>query len=117
WALRHENMDDARKAAAFYRDLFGPDDFYLEMQNHGIDFQSGVNRGIVALAREMDLKLICTNDSHYTTKQDCDAQDLLLCIQTNTLVDDPKRLRVYTGEHYLKSPEEMHQLFGLEVPD
>jgi DNA polymerase III subunit alpha len=97
WALRHEEYEKARKAAEFYRDLFGPEDFYMELQNHQIDFQAPVNKGVIQLARELDLKLVATNDSHYTTKQDCDAQDLLLCIQTNTLVDDPKRLKVYTG--------------------
>ena len=117
WALRHEEEERARKAAEFYRELFGPEDFYLELQNHGIDFQTGVNRGIVRLAKELDLKLVCTNDSHYTTKDDCNAQDLLLCIQTNSLVDDPKRLRVYTGEHYLKSTQEMYDLFGTEAPE
>src|SRR5205807_1612164 len=93
-----------------------PEDFYLELQNHGLDFQPCVNRGILRLAKELDLKLVCTNDSHYTTKDDCDAQDLLLCIQTNSLVDDPKRLKVYTGEHYLKSTYEMAALFA-ETPE
>ncbi|MPZ15145.1 MAG: DNA polymerase III subunit alpha [Chloroflexi bacterium] len=117
WALRHENPTRARQTAELYRELFGPEDFYLEVQDHGIDFQTAVNRGIRELAGELDLQIVCTNDSHYTRRDDCDAQDLLLCIQTNALVDDPKRLRVYTGEHYLKSPSEMHQLLGSEVPE
>ncbi|MSQ23853.1 MAG: DNA polymerase III subunit alpha [Chloroflexi bacterium] len=117
WAIRQEDMAAARRTAAFYRDLFGPEDYYLELQSHGIDFQPGINRELLIMAKELDLRLVCSNDSHYTRREDAEAQDLLLCIQTNTLFDDPKRMRMYTGEHYLKSPEEMDQLFGSEAPE
>jgi len=116
WALRQDDMAAARRAAEFYRETFGPENYYLELQSHGLDFQPTVNRGVLTLARELDLQVVCTNDSHYTRKGDSAAQDLLLCIQTNSLVDDAKRLKMYTGEHYLKSPAEMWQVFGAEVP-
>ncbi|HEY3115539.1 MAG TPA: DNA polymerase III subunit alpha [Chloroflexota bacterium] len=116
WALRQDDMASARQKAEFYRDLFGRDNYFMELQDHGIDFQPAVNRGVLELAKELDLKLVCTNDSHYTHRDDAEAQDLLLCIQTNSLYDDPKRMRMYTGEHYLKSPEEMARLFA-EVPE
>jgi DNA polymerase-3 subunit alpha len=117
WALRQDDMAAARKAAEFYREVLGPENYYLELQSHGIDFQPKVNQGVLELARELDLDVVCTNDSHYTRREDCSAQDLLLCIQTNALVDDPKRMKAYTAEHYLKSPREMWEVFGSEVPD
>jgi len=117
WALRHDNDTAARKAAAFYRDLLGPEHYYLELQDHGLDFQPAVNRRVLELAREMDLKVVCTNDSHFTRREDSAGQDLLLCIQTNAQVDDPKRMKAYTPEHFLKSPSEMFAVFGAERPD
>ncbi len=116
YALRHEEPDRARKAAAFYRDLFGPD-YYMEVQYHGIDFQPAQNRAVIELARELDIKVVCTNDSHFTRREQADAQDLLKCIQMQCLVDDPKRERVYTDEHYVKSPIEMEAVFGAELPE
>ncbi len=116
YALRHEDRERARKAAAFYRDLFGSD-YYMEVQYHGIDFQPAQNRAVLELAREMGIKVVCTNDSHFTRREQADAQDLLKCIQMQCLVDDPKRERVYTDEHYVKSPIEMEAAFGGELPD
>lgn len=117
WAIRQEDLVTARKTAEWYRALFGPDDYYLELQSHGIEFQPTVNRELLTLAKDLDLKLVCTNDSHYTHRDDAEAQDLLLCIQTNALFDDPKRMRMYTGEHYLKTAEEMASLFAAEAPE
>jgi DNA polymerase III subunit alpha len=117
WALRQENYEDAKRAAEFYREVLGRENYYLEIQSHGLDFQPVVTEGVLRLSKDLDLDVVCTNDSHYTRQEECTAQDLLLCIQTNSLVDDPKRLKMYTGEHYLKSPQQMHQLFGSEVPE
>ncbi len=117
WALRHEDMNGARRAAEFYLELFGRENYYLELQNHGIDFQPLVNQGVLQLASDLDLSVVCTNDSHFTRKEDAAGQDLLLCIQTNSQVDDPKRMRAYTPDHYLKNPTEMFQVFGAERPD
>jgi len=117
WALRQDNYEGARRAAELHREIFGRENYYLEIQSHGLDFQPTITEGVLRLSKELDLDVVCTNDSHYTRQEECSAQDLLLCIQTNSLVDDPKRLKMYTGEHYLKSPQQMYELFGSELPE
>jgi DNA polymerase III subunit alpha len=105
----------AREAACWYRERFGTD-YFLELQDHGIPDDQKVNAGLLELSRALDIPIVATNDSHYTRKQDATAQDILLCIQTNSTQQDPKRMRMEPAEFYLKSPEEMWQLFG-ELPD
>jgi DNA polymerase-3 subunit alpha len=95
--------------AQWYKDLFG-DDYYLEIQDHGSPEDRIVNVEIVKIARELDIKLICTNDSHFISCNDVEAHDALLCIQTGKLLTEDKRLR-YSGTEYLKSADEMRQLF------
>ncbi len=103
--------EEAREAAAWYRDTFGPEHYFVELQDHGIAEQRETNGQLVELARELGLGLVVTNDGHYTAKEDHEAHDALLCIQTGSRKDDPDRLRFEGSEHYLKSPEEMRALF------
>ena len=109
------SYDKAKETAIRYKELFGPDHFYLELQDHGIADQARVNQGLIRMSKELDLPLVATNDVHYTFKEDRDAHDILLCIQTNKKVQDEDRMR-YDGDFYLKSPEEMQELFGY-VPE
>jgi len=115
-AIREGDLATAREIAAFYRDLFGAENFFLEIQDHGLDFQPAITRGKVALSKELGIPLVATNDLHYVRPEDAAAQDILLCIQTNSTVDDPKRMRMEGGQHYLKSPAEMARLFA-ELPE
>ena len=109
--------DRARAAALWYHDAFGPDHFYIEMQNHeGIPETEALNRGLVALARELDLPLVATNDAHYCRAEDAEAQDILLCIQTGKVRADPDRMRMTDNSYYVKSEDEMAALFS-EWPD
>ena len=106
------NEYDAAKAAALkLSGIFGPDNFYLELQDHGLSEQKQVNQGILRLAKETGLPLVVTNDAHYLKKEDSYLQDVLLCIQTGKTVDEPERMRFETEEFYVKSEEEMRKLF------
>jgi len=105
----------ARELAAGYRDLFGRDSFYLELQDHGIPEQRQVNQALLALSRELEIPLVATNDSHYLRADDAELHDILLCIQTGATVTEEKRLRFPGNQFYLKSPQEMAALFA-EVP-
>jgi len=101
----------ARKAALEYRDIFGADNYFLELQDHGLPEQKRVNRELLRISREEGIPLICTNDCHYTFKEDADAHDILLCIQTGKRVTDENRMRYEGGQYYVKSEEEMAALF------
>lgn len=103
--------DDARKAAQKYKDLFGDDSFYLELQNHGIPEQKYVNQVLVKIGKELDIPLVATNDIHYINAEDATAHDILLCIQTGKTVSDPDRMRYEGGQFFLKSEDEMKALF------
>ena len=108
-------MDDdyagAKEKALELSEIFGPEHFYLELQDHGIAEQTRVNQGILRLARETGLPLVATNDAHYLTEEDADLQDVLMCIQMGKTVDDPNRMRFETREFYLKSEAQMRALF------
>ena len=108
-AILQKRPDVARRVAQWYKDLFG-DDYYLELQDHGSPEDRLVNVEILAIARELAIPIICTNDSHYISCNDVEAHDALLCIQTGKLLTEDKRLR-YSGTEYLKSAEEMRRLF------
>ena len=103
--------DDAIKAAKKYRDLFGEDSFYLELQNHGIPEQKYVNQILMKIGKELDIPLVSTNDVHYINAEDATAHDILLCIQTSKTVSDPDRMRYEGGQFFLKSEDEMKALF------
>ncbi|MBG1269306.1 DNA polymerase III subunit alpha [Nostoc sp. WHI] len=114
-AILSGRPDAARKVAQWYKDVFG-DDFYLEIQDHGSQEDRIVNVEIVKIARELGIKFIATNDSHFISCFDVEAHDALLCIQTGKLIVEDKRMR-YSGTEYLKSGEEMKQLFRDHLPD
>ena len=109
--LLNEDYEGAKQYALNLSRIFGPDHFYLELQDHGLDIQRRVNQGILRLARETGLPLVATNDAHYLTKEDSRMQDVLLCIQTGKTVDDENRMRFGSQEFYLKSEEQMRALF------
>ncbi len=109
--LLEENYDAAKAYALELADIFGEDNFYLELQDHGIEEQTAVNRGVMRIARETGLPLIVSNDAHYLRKEDARMQDVLLCVQTGKTVDDPNRMKFQTDEFYVKSEEEMRELF------
>ena len=112
WNLHQDRYQEARREAGELSEIFGKDHFYLEMQDHGIEAQKSVNDGILSLARELDLPLVATNDCHYLSQEDSFPHDVLLCIQTGKTVDDTNRLRYRTDQFFLKTPEQMAQLFG-----
>ena len=109
--LRANDYEGAKQYALELSEIFGEDHFYLELQDHGLEEQREVNRGIVRLARETGLPLVVTNDAHYLTREDSYIQDVLLCIQTGKTVEDPNRMRFETQEFYIKSEDEMRSLF------
>ena len=109
--LMNEDYDAAKAYALQMSEIFGQDNFYLELQDHGIDEQRPVNQGVMRLARETGLPMVVTNDAHYLRREDAKMQDVLLCIQTGKTVDDQNRMKFQTEEFYLKSEEELRQLF------
>lgn len=115
-ALEHGNYEAALKVAAEYREIFGRDNYFVELQDHGLEVQKQVNQDLLRLADELGLALICTNDTHYLDQQDAQAHDVLLCIQTGKRVADADRLKFDTEEFYLKTPDEMAALFA-DVPE
>jgi len=108
--LLRENEERSRSAIAEYRDIFG-EDFYLEVQNHGIPEEETVRNAIFTIAREMDIKVVATNDIHYLEKGHAEAHDILLCLQTGKDFEDPTRMRYATRELYFKSEAEMAEAF------
>lgn len=109
-AILNGNIEKAREAAIFYRDTF-KDGFYLELQNHGMEEQKKVNEVNINLSKELNIPLVATNDVHYINQEDSKAHDILMCIQTGKTVDDPNRRRYPSDQFYLKSQEEMWDMF------
>lgn len=103
--------EDAKAAALRYQDIFGKGNFFLELQDHGISEQQEVNRQLLRIHQETGIDLVATNDVHYTTAEDADPHDILLCLQTGKKLTDEDRMRYEGGQYYVKSPEEMAQLF------
>ena len=114
-AIPQRLLDDDYPAAKEYalklQDIFGEENFFLELQDHGIEDQRIVNQGLMRMARETGMPLVVTNDAHYLRKEDARMQDVLLCVQTGKLVDDPNRMKFETAEFYLKSEQELRELF------
>ena len=110
--LMDNNYNGAKEIASKYLDIFGKDNFFLELQNHGIEEQIKVNKDLVKLSEQLNIGLICSNDVHYLKKEDALVHDVLLCIQTGKTVDEKNRMKFPTEEFYLKSPAEMKMLFG-----
>src|SRR5213078_1217069 len=114
--LSHQQERKAIEAAAAYRDILGPNNFFLEMQWHGIEEQRLVNSGLPAIAKDLGLPLVCTNDVHYLQAADAHPHDVLLCIGTGKAFSDPKRLRYDAKQFFLKTPAEMAATFK-DFPD
>ncbi len=108
--------DEAREVAGRFKELFGPERFYLEMQDHGLEEQAIVNSELVKMSSEMNIPLIATNDAHYTKKEDAFSHEVLLCIQTGKTLNDQNRMKFGTQEFYLKSSQEMEKIFS-DYPD
>ena len=109
--------DEALRWARTFKEVFAPGDFYIEIQDHGLTFENGMtdrqlDEQLVQLARSLDLKVIATNDFHYLTREDAPVQDLMMCIGTNSKVDDENRIRMEGTEFYMKSEQEMRELFS-----
>jgi len=103
--------EEAKKSALKYERIFGKGNYFLELQDHGISEQQLVNQQLVRMSEETGIELVCTNDIHYTYKEDEASHDVLLCIQTNKKIDDEGRMRYDGGQYYVKSAEEMSELF------
>uniref|UniRef100_UPI003079B0CE DNA polymerase III subunit alpha n=2 Tax=Dysosmobacter TaxID=2591381 RepID=UPI003079B0CE len=110
--LRNGEYENAKAYALELSHIFGPDRFYLELQDHGIRDQAIVNQGILRIHRETGLPMVCTNDAHYLRKEDAEAHDVLLCIQTGKTIDDENRMRYEPRNFYLRSEAEMAALFA-----
>lgn len=109
--IMNGRRDEARRLVEYYSTLFGPDQFYLELQDHGIPEQAQVNRELIDLSAKTGVPLIATNDVHYLTRDDAFSHDVLLCIQTGKNINDESRMRFSTPEFFFKSAEEMKALF------
>ncbi|GAB4388862.1 MAG: DNA polymerase III subunit alpha [Thermodesulfovibrionales bacterium] len=114
--LRRQEDEKARKAALFYREVLGPENFFIELQENGIEEQTRLNVRLLGLARELGIPVVATNDCHYLRREDARAHDILLCIQTGKTASDENRLRFGSDGFYFKSPEEMKEAFR-EVPE
>ena len=110
--LLQGRYEDARRAAARFIDIYGRENFFVEIQDHGLAPQRQITPDLLKLAREFDLKVVCTNDVHYVRAEDAGPHDALLCIQTGAKIDDADRMRFDSQQFYLKSREEMEQLFA-----
>ena len=110
-----KGYEEAKRVAMKYKDVFG-DDFYLELMRHGIGDQYNIDKQILQLSHETGIKIVATNDTHYTNPDDADAHEAFMCIAMNKLYDDPKRLRHSVHEFYVKSPEQMAELFA-DIPE
>ncbi len=116
WLINQNNYEGARKEAAWFKNLFGDGNYYLELQDHGIEEQKTANEGLIKLSKELDIPLVATNDCHYLKRRHSKSHDALLCIQTGKKVSDTNRMSYKTDEFYLKTFEEMESIFG-HVPE
>ena len=110
-ALLADDFEGAKKIANDYIDIFGKDNFYIELQHNGIREQTLANQRLIKLARELGLKMIATNDAHYLKREDSHSHEVLLCIQTGKKMIDEDRMRMGSDEFFIKSPEEMYENF------
>ncbi|MBN2851862.1 MAG: DNA polymerase III subunit alpha [Clostridia bacterium] len=114
--IMNNDYEGAKQIALDLNEIYGQDDFYLELQSNGIEEQNLVNQKLVQLSKETGIPLVATNDAHYLNKEDAKVHDVLLCIQTGKTVDDEDRMKFPTGEFYVKSQDEMEKLFSY-VPE
>lgn len=111
------DIEGAERRASMYRDIMGKGNFFLEVQPNSIPEQALVNKALVAMSKKLDIPLVATNDSHYMEKSDAEWHDVLLCVQTTSLVTDEKRYRFHGDDYYFRSPAEMWALFGNDLPE
>ncbi|MCC6445336.1 MAG: DNA polymerase III subunit alpha [Armatimonadetes bacterium] len=109
--IEKKDQSEARNVAALYREIYGRENFFLEIQDHGLKEQQALNEYLAQMSEQMDIPLVATNDIHFLRKQDHKAHDVLLCIQTGSTVDNPNRFRFGSDAFYLKTAEEMAQTF------
>jgi len=114
--INKENIPRAIKIADQYRDIMGPDNFFLELQNHKMEYQQKINNELVKIGDKLSLPLVATNNCHYLDREDFHAHEALLCLQTGKTISDQNRMRYPSDEYYFKSPEEMMELFR-DVPE
>ena len=114
--LRMGAYQDARAAASELRDIFGRDNFYIEIMDHGIDVENRVKADLLKLSKDLGIPLLATNDLHYTKFEDASAHEALLCVQSGSTLADPKRFKFENSEFYLKSAEQMRKIFA-EIPE
>ena len=115
-ALLDENYDAARKAASTYRDIFGRENFFLEIQDQGLEKEHKIRPGLLRLEKDLGLPLVATNDSHYLCEEDAHAQDVMVCIQTGKSIQEPNRMKFEGNQFFVKSHEEMARIFK-DSPD
>ena len=113
--LRLGQFDEAVQAASDFRDIFGKDNFYCEVMDHGLDIERNVQEDLHRLAKKLNLPFVATNDLHYTRQEDHTAHAALLCVQSGSTLTDPKRFKFDADNFYLRSAEEMYALFG-DIP-
>ena len=109
--LRLGQFDEALRAAGEFQDIFGKDNFYIELMDHGLSIESKVTGDLLTIAKKLGAPLLATNDSHYVMEADKDAQDAMLCINSGATLDDPNRFKFEGSGYYIKSAEEMRELF------
>ncbi|HYM09068.1 MAG TPA: DNA polymerase III subunit alpha, partial [Terriglobales bacterium] len=114
--LMEDNYDAARNAAATYSDIFGPNNFFLEIQDQGLEQEHRIHSSLFRLEKDLGLPLVATNDSHYLCEDDAHAQDVMLCIQTGKSIQDTNRMKFQGTGFFVKSHDEMHQVFK-DAPD
>jgi len=110
--LRIGDYEKARASAAEFQDIFGKQNFFVELMDHGLDIEARVRDGLLQLARDLSLPMIATNDLHYTHADDADSHEILLCVQSGKTMADPKRFKLEGGGYYVKSPAEMRSLWA-----
>lgn len=110
--ILNNNVPKAKDIALEYKDIFGENNYFLELQDYGLEEQRMVNRELIKISKEINIPLVATNDVHYLKKEDAVVHDVLLCIQTGKTVDEENRMKFPTNEFYLKSPEEMQNIFS-----
>jgi len=111
-ALMDDNIDKAREIASMYADIFGQENYFIELQDHGLSEQKRIKEPLIQISKDLGLSLIATNDVHYLCRNDAKPHDVLLCIQTGSMVKDTKRMKFETEEFYIKSPDEMAKIFA-----
>ena len=115
YRLLNGDYEGAKREALEMQDIFGEDNFFLELQDQGLPEEKRINPELIRLSEETGIRMVCTNDVHYVNQEDAEAHEILLCIQTATNIHDERRMRFATDQFYLKSEEEMREIFG-DIP-